>query len=767
MRGMFASIWVLSYGLTLLLSTAIASAQQNRVQATVDPAVLIITGEQSVVSGRLDINARGTDVRRIRVRAQPALLGASAITIGFPLTGGKDWVEQDLGNDQSLQLTFEAKAAADDGFYKGDLEIFRADNGQLLTTLEVDIERIDSNFAITFASPLMKANGLEIETPNNSVDVVFTLKNGNDRSGRQLTVSAAAPEDGSEAASKVSFKPQSFRLRASQEEQVSLHYELEPNSKSSYGIIRVADASRPDLYKDLLVHVTRVRAPGWTVFWTFMLVLLGAFLSVMVRTVFPTGLAKRRFRNTLSEIERKIQRCNSASPLTKTTLLAQASGLRLVNGAIRWFSADRAEQLQVVEQGVKALDDRADLATKIAAVRDRVYNELDLPVSALISVEMLLKQGEELLLSNRIGAAGGKCEEADTARQAATSDANLEQIKRRLKDMAQRFKQLRAAQPPSAAATASAAQPLVTAEPALPAQPPAAAEAVPPAQPSASAEAAPDQPPAANANSGGPWPPLIVKLVNDVVASESQIDSLSINELVSLEHDAMIASNYLDEFLPAVDRYPDCGDFAESFLKLLQTDNGPALVRPLATVLGLGITPNKIFDEINTGRVHIVIDPQRPRVRQLLAFRLRFEDPQMEGVSAIRDLIEYGWDFGDGTEPVRTERGEHFYTKYYRKREKNIYKMTCQLSVPSSTKGHPGDLPAVKYDITVRQSPNHAPSLVEIASFGITALIAVLTAYAAQYTSVQAIDSFGAILTPFLFGFGLDQLRERTANPGR
>src|SRR5215469_16301651 len=65
MRGMFASIWVLSYGLTLLLSTAIASAQQNRVQATVDPAVLIITGEQSVVSGRLDINARGTDVRRI------------------------------------------------------------------------------------------------------------------------------------------------------------------------------------------------------------------------------------------------------------------------------------------------------------------------------------------------------------------------------------------------------------------------------------------------------------------------------------------------------------------------------------------------------------------------------------------------------------------------------------------------------------------------------------------------------------------------------
>jgi hypothetical protein len=45
----------------------------------------------------------------------------------------------------------------------------------------------------------------------------------------------------------------------------------------------------------------------------------------------------------------------------------------------------------------------------------------------------------------------------------------------------------------------------------------------------------------------------------------------------------------------------------------------------------------------------------------------------------------------------------------------------------------------------------------------ITALISVLVAYSAQYTSAAPLESLNGWLTPFLFGFGLDQLRNVAA----
>jgi hypothetical protein len=57
----------------------------------------------------------------------------------------------------------------------------------------------------------------------------------------------------------------------------------------------------------------------------------------------------------------------------------------------------------------------------------------------------------------------------------------------------------------------------------------------------------------------------------------------------------------------------------------------------------------------------------------------------------------------------------------------------------------------------------HGFSWVEVTGFIITALISVLVAYSAQYATAGPLNTLNAWLTPFLFGFGLDQLRNAAA----
>jgi hypothetical protein len=448
-------------------------------------------------------------------------------------------------------------------------------------------------------------------------------------------------------------------------------------------------------------------------------VLLGAILSVLVRTVFPTQISKRRNREALAQNEGIVRRCVSASPLLKSALLAEAGRIRLANSTVRPYASDRTQQLEQVDRLVTALAAKVDLATRIAVVRDALAARLDMPFATVMSVEQSLEQAEDLLLQNHPETATTLVDAADAGRQGALSDANLQRLRSFLSDRADQYRPLLDANPPP------------------------------------------------------PWPPVILHFARRVVEIRSQLDRAPVEDLVHAEHDALVVQGYLDDFLPAVEQNPECQNFENLFIRLLQTDRGPLVVRPLSLALQAGLTPDAIRNALAGGGVDIVTEPDVPTYNALMQFGLRFRDPQQQGTGAVRKMIEYEWEFGDGTQSVRAERGQHYYLRprqHWWQRShppgQPPFELSCTMTLPFAS-APPADAPdgfRVQRMITPRVSVDgHGLAGVEVANFIITALISVLVAYSAQYTSLGPLNTLNAWLTPFLFGFGLDQLRTATA----
>jgi len=681
---------------------------------SVEPAVLPAPPSTASVSGSVVITV--PQENQVRLRAMPAVEGDALAPITFPFSkdsDGKprDWMDVALSNG-AARVAFSVAPPPEAGLYRGSIQAFRADD-TLLATAEVIVQRLSSAFSVAVSGTALKDGQLEVLASAKEADIVFTVKNIADKGARTLFLTVPEPVPNQPM---LVFTPNMFRLAAGQEEQVAAHITDVARGKSHL-VLRIADAAQPGLYRDVLIGVERSLLGGWVLVITPVLVVLGAILSVLVRTVFPTHIAKRRNRDALGQSEGIIRRCVSASPLLKSALLAEAGRIRLMNGAVRWYAPDRAQQVELIDRLVTALAAKVDLATRIAAVRDVMATRLDMPFTTVISVEQALEQAEDLTLQNHPDSATTVVDGADASRQGALSEANLQQLRGFLSSRADYYEPLLQSNPP------------------------------------------PD------------WPPVILDFARRVVAIKPQLDRAPVDDLVRAEHEALVLQGYLDDFLPSVARNPDCRVFEDLFIRLMQTDRGPVAVQPLSVALQVGLTPNAIHNALTGGGVEIVTEPDVPIYNALMQIGLRFHDPQQQGTGAVRKLIEYEWEFGDGTQSVRAERGQHYYLRPRRHWWKRSpvaplppFVLSCTMTVPFASI-NPAPTP-----FTVRRSidplvsaDGHGFSVVELASFVITALISVLVAYSAQYTSAAPLESLNGWLTPFLFGFGLDQLRHVAA----
>jgi hypothetical protein len=605
--------------------------------------------------------------------------------------------------DGAAKVAFVVAPPGEGGVYRGAIVASLPDE-TVLGTAEVVAQRVDAEFPVTVGGTALKDGRLDFVSSDAVGQMSFSIKNTSDKAFRALKLSLAdAP------ATAVTFKIAQFRLGPGQEEPVVAQIAM-PANGVAYHVLRIASADDPERYRDVQIRVERSFWRGWTLLATLVLVLIGAALSVLTRTMFPTWLARRRFRAALGEHEGAIRGCTGVSPLLKSTLLAETSRVRLVNGAIGWYAGDRAQQIEHVGQLLAALDVKRGVTTRISAVRDAMRTQLELPFAAVIEVEQMLDQAEDYLLLNHPDTATTTVDAADARRQAALSNVSIGQLRTELGKKADDF--------------AATLNPLPT-----------------------------------------DWPELILRLAQQVVAAKPGFAQAHVADIVRAEHAAMVVQGYVDDFLPALARNPACKGFQDLFIKLLQTDRGPLAVQPLSLVLQAGLTPDSIRDELVNGRFDVVIQPDPPYFGRMMQFDLRFRDPQMQGTVAVRRLIEFEWRHGDATQPVRAERGQHYFVCPKKRGPAPHFALECEMRVPYAlpAQGVADSHIATRTIKPMMPLEDNGVSMVEVANFTITALISVLVAYSAQYASVAPLDSLNVWLTPFLFGFGLDQLRNTTA----
>jgi hypothetical protein len=135
-------------------------------------------------------------------------------------------------------------------------------------------------------------------------------------------------------------------------------------------------------------------------------------------------------------------------------------------------------------------------------------------------------------------------------------------------------------------------------------------------------------------------------------------------------------------------------------------------------------------------------------------------------------VAEFSWDFGDDTSPPRFERCKHFYTvpkdaksgigfswetwKLTRKIPQREFTITVTVTPPSKRNPVTFDR---KVTAVLAQRAGMGLIGMQIVSFSVTILVAVLAAFGAQYATTPDSLTVASRLPAVLFGFGLDQIR--------
>jgi hypothetical protein len=184
-----------------------------------------------------------------------------------------------------------------------------------------------------------------------------------------------------------------------------------------------------------------------------------------------------------------------------------------------------------------------------------------------------------------------------------------------------------------------------------------------------------------------------------------------------------------------------------------------------------GLLEQNLIADLEQGKGRIDFDPPDPVTEQIVTFRFVFRERQQDE-SFLAHRLRYEWNFGDGTRAAVGKERVHYFRKTtsdpgYKVRViiKDRAGNTVQKQEQLQKQGE-----AIQPFYDVRSLPVrelyqerhqwYRPrdiSLVEGVAFGAAFLIAVGFAFAVHFDEIQRFQSVKDYLTPFLWGFGLEQ----------
>ena len=267
---------------------------------------------------------------------------------------------------------------------------------------------------------------------------------------------------------------------------------------------------------------------------------------------------------------------------------------------------------------------------------------------------------------------------------------------------------------------------------------------------------------------GRPHP--IAQRVAQLEVDRLLLGNMNIPELLAIERDFYIADMWTDVVEFAMKIAPDHFDpIIDPLRSQLEAAPASAPTQALIALLRSNLAPEDIDTALRAGEARIVADPF-VRYLDLIDFDFEFTNPALNAVRAAAQFPDYQWEFDDRTTaPDEGSRCKHFFWLPGR-RQRAWWWLTRQSLRTHLVKIHvtvpftSSPTYTFKQVLTMRRPKARASSVgaMQIITFIVTTGMAILAAFGAEYGSVlpTSVD-WGAAVTALLFGFGIDQIRDR------
>lgn len=561
-------------------------------------------------------------------------------------------------------------------------------------------------FDIELAGVEIKDGRIELESTSHDTVFVFLLINPATGIYRDLKLTFT-PDTSFHA----SLTPYHFTLEPGAEQMVTLRLAAMSGGKVSMGILTIVDAIEPGSRKAFLLALrSSYRSLTQKVSFV-LLVFAGSVFSLILGTAIPRTIVKLKNRRWLQEMATEIrEHAESGSPIS-VKLAVLRNKLGYLNEGIKWYGVTVTERVEEINRLKTDLEADLKVVVVIKHLRDRVEQTALIPHSLEAKVENLLVLAEQNLLEGDRENAKSRIDEA---RKIFDEKEALEQLQAEL------------------------------------------AEAI-------------NQLPATSA--GLDW---MDGLISQLKAVQSA--SLPPQRLGEVQRQYAIVDLYLNKFKNDIlKRFPQFNTHENALLELLRgglaSEAALQEAESLVGAMNLKLFENDIIDDIRQGKGSIEASTFAPLPEQIITFRFVLHDRQKDECFLTRRL-RYEWNFGDKTNvDIGKERVHYFRTKpqNWRARLKTLWQSRDAAAQPDyevtlDIKDRNGQEIAetpFKRGIFIRSYHDKKYradiSSVEFITFVTAFLIALGFAINLHFDEMTHFLSFKDWVTPFLWGFGLDQ----------
>ena len=739
-----------------------SAAAQNSKAADTPTAVIIpasqtlsVTVPREIAKGQITITARGHRWTELTLTAQPLKLGNYAASIQFTKLEGAHRAQ--LGDprlhcavDSPCPVDFEIVDAKSRGTYVGTVELDAI--GEHLATATINLLVPDAGPPPSLASDFLKGNALDFDaTKDDSFFLSVTNPVGSPSrafkfeaaGGSQILATsildrapARTPCD-LEAKGTVEFYPPSILVDAGATRDVRVQVRTCLPLGTYKSILSLVDSDNGSVVASKELKIIKAESESsrrWALlFW----VVIGAALSVALNNAFPLRRARADRFDELSKVNAKLSACGFLGSALRGALRSEGQRLWLLIDSVTFVNTRKDAILTEAQQGVQALSQLVAVAYAVNELRAESGGS-SLPIRTLLAINEHLRAAEDSLM--RSDAAGAQAR-VSAATLLVRTDCDANALAAALKADITKLLTERHNGDAAWAAQREEKACHVSREEAI----------------------------------GKGRPRSIAQRVVTLELNLEDVENQPLADLLLLERDFYIANVWTNVIEFAVISAND--EARPRLLAMLPALLSQLEVAPLAshTQLSIALVRSSLSyfdleDALKNGRARIQCNPYM-RYLDLGTFQFCFSSPALSAITATTQLLDYQWVFDDHTTPPDDgDRCKHFFwapgrlrrlwrrfksgTEFHRS-------VTVKVKMPLAEETYP-----FTRKVTMQQQKDRASSLgaIQVITFCITTGMAVLASFGAQYGGVLPFTiDWGASVTALLFGFGIDQIRDRAA----
>jgi hypothetical protein len=720
-----------------------------------DPVFLTANGTGANATGKIELTAKGIAWSELTIRALPLTLGKNDAFIKFSQADSADSVS--LGDSrihctagQPCSVDIEAVGVNARGTYTGTVDVYSAT--AKLATVTVNVLLPDPVFDPSISGDALKNDVLSINAER-ADGTLLTIASPSGSPGRtyKLETSLAPSHPGTwlsqlidrlagcaagQEITALNVDPSTFSLEGGASRPVVIRAPECLKVGMYEGEFTISDATSAALSRSKALTVSKEPSEEWRRLMILWWVVIGAALSVALNNAFPLNRARGERFNALLAIDANINGLGAIGPELRGSLRSEGRRLWLLIETVTFLNPQKNAIVAEAREATLALATLVESAMLINALRADCESG-GRPIRILLAIEVQLRAAEQALIRADVASS-----QAPIAAARALSDADV--VAATLAD-----------------ALSKDIDKLLT-------ERPNGGDAIPPAGRDADAREASR----AKAVMGG-RPAAIAQRVLQLEVDQKTLASMAVEDLLAIERDFYIANVWTDimEFALRADR-ERFAPMMVPFLAQLEATPAALHTQLLIALLRSNLSPGDIQSALAVGEAGIVSN-DCPRYLDLESFGFEFSNPALKNVAAARQLPCYKWEFDDhASRPDDGEQCKHFFLppgrlarvwRFVSLQGPQTREVQVTVTMPSLSHG----IYTFKKVLRFRAQRDHTSSLTatQVMTFIITTATAVLAAYGTQYgNATPETIGWSACISALLFGFGIDQVRDRAAS---